>query len=81
MRTKKTFRQQTRTEDFPGFKDDFMLAVDVKEGNSLTLPGKGSKEVTHVELGVNLNWKWVVLVTTKGGDVHEFSPRSYIPAI
>ena len=43
MSTTKTFRQRTRTEDLPGFKEDFMLAVDVQEGNTLTLPGKGTQ--------------------------------------
>lgn len=73
-------RKQTRTTDLPQFQNDFMLAADAQEGMHITLPGKGSKKITHSEMGVDFNLKRVVLIYVEGDTVPEsYSPRSYLP--
>lgn len=73
-------RKRTRTTDLPKYHNDFLLAVDAEPGNMITLPGKSPQKIKDVDLGVDFNMKWVVLITVEGDTVpQEFSPRSYIP--
>jgi len=73
-------RKRTRTTDLPQFKNDFMLAADAQPGMHITLPGQGSKKITHVEAGVDFNFRRVVLISVEGDTVPEpYSPRSYLP--
>lgn len=73
-------RTITRTTDLPDYHKDAYLAAAIKPGDTLHLTGKPAQTVTHVEVGVNLDFKRRILVHVQGDTIPlDFSPREYLP--